>query len=107
MTIKNQKKNGVKNGVVKLLPGHNEVNTEVWNAIKSNCNIDNVGLEEVVIATAGKGDNVVEFVKMRADKKLEIIVDTFDIHTLKKWYDDEKEGNIRNAIDKQMKKLEN
>lgn len=120
-------KNGNITKTITLMPGHNEIDNELWENVKVNSgvnhHIDNGDLVEVMeveevqpggrvrIGKDGEEKKVVRTTKsihkMFAKKAREIIQDTWDLPTLEKWLDNEGRDEIRAIIYKQIELINN
>lgn len=127
LTISVIDKKGNITQMVVLMPGHNEIEDELWENIKINSgvnyHIDNGNLIEVTeveeikpgsrrrLSKEGEEEKVVKVTKsihkMFAKTAKEIIQDTWDLPTLEKWLDKEGRDEIRAVIYKQIEKINN
>lgn len=107
--------NGAIVKTVSILPGHNEIEDDDWEGIKSQLQskIDaghmEVVEEEVVKEielengkTKNKKSIVTKLNELESETALEIVENTFDLKTLKKWKKSETRDEIRAAISDQI-----
>ena len=92
---------------VRLIPGANDVDPEVWAAMRDMRVIKTMlkagDLEEP--KTKAEAAPVVDFKKLKASDAVKLVSDTLDVDTLEGWYADEDRKKVAEAIEKQLEKV--
>ena len=102
-------------GSLKLLPGINSVSKEQWQAVATHphveSKIESGDLEVVSMKEADQegfdATQVHSLDEFKNQKALKIIEGTYDINLLKTWGAQEKRGQIKQACNDQIARIEN
>lgn len=110
MIVNNMDQRLIVIGDIVLLPGNNDIDTSLWKKAEKEYNLENLFDNDkikIISQTQKKGDKTIElgFKDYPFKKKEDLILNTYNLKTLKKWQSEETDMPIRTKLEKRISSI--